>query len=136
LNHDLPAALDFMQSRLKPKPGLPEKRVFIGEFGAPARSYNPQQQSDRIREVSAVAIKWGTPFVLYWELYNNEMSGPNQTGFWLIDDKNVKQPAYFMYQHYFAEAKTFVADFTAKNKRQPTDKEFQNYAYKWLTSKH
>jgi hypothetical protein len=136
LNHDLPAALDFMQSRLKPKPGLPEKRVFIGEFGAPARSYNSQQQSDRIREVSAAAIKWGTPFVLYWELYNNEMSGPNQTGFWLIDDKNVKQPAYFMYQHYFADAKAFVADFSAKNKRQPTDKEFQNYAYKWLTSKH
>lgn len=136
LNRDLPDALNYMQSRLKPKPGLPEKRVFIGEFGAPARSFGPQQQSDRIREVSAAAIKWGTPFVLYWQLYNNEVKGTEQAGFWLIDNNNVRQPAFYMYQHYYADAKAYVADFTKKNNRPPTDNEFQNYAYKWLTSKH
>jgi hypothetical protein len=138
LNRDLPDALNYMQSKLKPKPGLPEKRVFIGEYGAPARSYSPQGQADRIREVSAAAIKWGTPFVLYWELYNNEKKKDSgeQAGFWLIDDKGVKQPAYYMYQHYYADASRFVAEFTAKNSRPPSDKEFQTYAYKWLTTKH
>lgn len=134
LNHDLPAALNYMQSKLKPKPGLPDKRVFIGEFGAQARLYNPKEQEARVRAVSAVAIKWGTPFVLYWQLYNNEMRGTQQAGFWLIDDKGVKQPVYYTYQRYYADAKAYVAEFRSKNKRSPSDQEFRNFVYKWLVA--
>jgi len=137
MEHDLPAALDFMQSKLKPKPGLPDKRVFIGEYGAPTVLFTPEKQAQRVREVSAAAIKWGTPYVIYWELYNNELTDDKQQrGFWLIDDKDVKQPSYYTFQNYYADAKAYVAEFISKNKRQPSDKEFQRYAYTWLTTKH
>jgi hypothetical protein len=135
LHTDLPKALDYMQSRLKPKPGLPEKRVFIGEFGVPAIHFNPQQQDTRARDVFAAAIKWGTPFVLYWQLYNNESeTDGRQRGFWLIDDKGVKQPLYFTYQHFYADAKLYVADYGKKYHRKPSDKEFQSYAIQRLTA--
>jgi hypothetical protein len=133
LHNDLPHALDYMQSKLKPKPGLPARRVFVGEFGAPTLHYTPQQQDARVRDVMATAIQWGTPFVLYWQLYNNELE-PNGTprGFWLIDDKGVKQPVYFTLQKYYADARAYVADFTKKNKRQPDDQEFERFAYQWF----
>jgi hypothetical protein len=136
LNRDLPDALNYMQSKLKPKPGLPEKRVFIGEFGAPARSYSPDAQAQRIREVSAAAIKWGTPFVLYWQLYTSKVKEDDSqlAGFWLIDNHGIKQPAFYLYQHYFADAKAYVADFEKKNKRKPNEQEFQSFAYKWFTA--
>jgi len=135
LHHDLPIALDYLQSKLKPKPGLPEKRVFIGEFGAPAMHYTAQEQDARVRDVIATAIKWGTPFVLYWEFYNNELEPDGtQRGFWLIDDKRVMQPAYFTYKSYYRDARAYVATFTKENKRKPTDQEFQAFAVKWFTS--
>jgi hypothetical protein len=133
LHHDLPAALDYLQSKLKPKPGLSGKRVFVGEYGVQAHQFSPKQQEERMRDVIATAIKWGTPFVLYWQLYDNEMRGKDPAGFWLINDKNEKQPAYYTYQRYYAAAKQYVADFENKSKRKPDDVEFQKWAYKWLT---
>jgi len=130
LHHDLPAALDYMQSKLTPKPGLPEKRVFIGEFSAKGRIFTPAEQDAYVRDQIATSIKWGTPFAFYWALY---CTSPND-GCWMIDDKGVKEPIYYTYQHYYADARAYVADFEKKNKRKPNDKEFQAYAYKWFTT--
>jgi hypothetical protein len=134
LHHDLPAALDYLQSRLKPKPGLLQKRVFVGEYGVMAHDFNPQQQDARMRDVIITSIQWGVPFVLYWQLYDNETRGADPAGFWLINNKNVKQPAYFTYQHYYADAKEFVAGFEQKNNRLPSDAEFRSFALKWFTT--
>jgi hypothetical protein len=40
------------------------------------------------------AIEWGCPFVLYWELYDNEGTTDKPGGFWLINEKNEKQPLW------------------------------------------
>jgi len=37
----LRAALDFIQSKLTPKPGIAGQRVFIGEYGFPAERFSP-----------------------------------------------------------------------------------------------
>jgi len=134
LHNDLPKALDYMQSKLKPKPGLPQKRVFVGEFGAPTLHYTAQQQDARVRDVIATAAQWGTPFVLYWQLYNNELEPDGSPrGFWLIDDKGVKQPVYFTLQHYYADARAYAAHFESVHKRKPTDAELRAFACSWFS---
>jgi len=73
--------------------------VFIGEYGFAAQGITPKEQDVRTRQVMRAGLKWGCPFVLYWEMYNNEVGkSGDQTGFWLIDDHNTKQPVYFTHQ--------------------------------------
>eukprot|EP00927_Polykrikos_kofoidii_P073177 TRINITY_DN69249_c0_g1_i1.p1 TRINITY_DN69249_c0_g1~~TRINITY_DN69249_c0_g1_i1.p1 ORF type:complete len:503 (-),score=77.58 TRINITY_DN69249_c0_g1_i1:130-1581(-) len=50
------------------------RRVFIGEFG----SHQPDQgdQVRFVKNVTRAAVSWGVPFVLYWELYDNDSTQP------------------------------------------------------------
>ncbi|HWH67759.1 MAG TPA: hypothetical protein VNT26_00110, partial [Candidatus Sulfotelmatobacter sp.] len=41
---ELKAALSFIESKLPPKPGIPGKRVFIGEYGFPSIRWSPAEQ--------------------------------------------------------------------------------------------
>jgi len=135
LHHDLPTALDYMQSRLKPKPGLPEKRVFVGEYTSTRQDFAPLQQDAHMRDIIATAIKWGTPYVLYWELYNNVVNADGSLqGCWLIDDKGVKQPAYYTYVNFDRDARAYVSASLKKTGHVPPTADFQAFAYKWFSS--
>jgi len=130
MHHDLPVALDFMQSKLTPKSGLPEKRVFIGEYSSLARIFDPQKQDTFMRDIIATSIKWGTPLVLYWGLYTNSVKDKC----WLIDMDGVKQPAYYTYVNFDRDARAYVADTLKKTRHVPSDAEFRAFAYKWFTA--
>lgn len=122
---DLKGALDYIESKLPPKPGIAGKRVFIGEYGFPAEQNPPAQQEERSRRVMREGLAWGCPFVLYGELYNNEVTGAGkQRGFWLIDDKGVKQPVYDTHQRFYRWAREYLADFQAKHGCLPEAAEF------------
>ncbi len=76
-----------------------------------------------------VAVAWGCPFALYWELYNNEVEeNGKQRGFWLIDDKGVKQPVYHTHQRFYQRALKFVAESRTKTGRDPSAEEFARFA--------
>jgi len=130
---DLRPALDYIESKLPRKPGLPGKRVFIGEYGFPAVHHSPEAQDARSREVMRAGLEWGCPFVLYWELYNNEVDDAGrQRGFWLIDDLGVRQPVYETHAAFYARGREYVAAFRAAHGRLPTDAEFRATALHWL----
>lgn len=134
--------LDYIQSQLPPKPAIEQergqgkdkiKRIFIGEYGIPAMGSTPQAQDTLVRHVMRAGLRWGCPFVLYWEMYNNEVTPDgHQRGFWLIDDKGVKQPAYLTHQQFYQEARKYVASFYARNKRVPNREEYGKAAPDWL----
>lgn len=131
----LKAALDYIESKLPAKTGIPGKRVFIGEYGFPTCNVSPQVQDEKSRQVMRAGLDWGCPFVLYWEMYNNEVDKDGkQRGFWMIDDKNVKQPVYHTHQKLYAWARAYVADFTKRENRQPTFDEYRKEAARWLDS--
>ncbi|MCL2649255.1 MAG: hypothetical protein FWD61_20030 [Phycisphaerales bacterium] len=134
LGEHLTEALNYLDSKLPAKPAITGKRVFVGEYGFPRRKYAPEVQVARSREVMKAAIRWGCRFCLYWELYNNEVDDQGQRGFWLIDDKNVKQPVYFLHREFLAKGREYVADFHVKNKRFPSDVEFRAAAISWLNA--
>ncbi len=125
-------SLDYISSKLPPKKGIIGKRVFIGEYGFPARRYSPQEQNVRSCRVLSTALAWGCPFALYWELYNNEVEDGKQVGFWMIDDKQVKQPIYETHRRFYAWAQRYLANFNQKQRRSPTREEFGKAAVTWL----
>jgi hypothetical protein len=128
----LKKALSFIESQLPPKPGFTGKRVFIGEFGFPTSRYSPADQDLKSRHVLRAALEWGCPFALYWEMFNNELANGTQRGFWMIDNKDVKQPIYNTYQHFYEQARKYVADFTNEHGRPPTSEEYSAQAVKFL----
>ncbi|MEI8043463.1 MAG: twin-arginine translocation signal domain-containing protein, partial [Verrucomicrobiota bacterium] len=129
----LPEALDYIESRLSPKPAIKGRRVWIGEYGYPASRHSPAEQAARTRQVIRAALQWGCPFVLYWEMYNNELDKDGkQRGFWLIDDQGVKQPVYYTHQRFLQWARGWVADFAKRAHRLPTFDEYRGKAIEFL----
>lgn len=132
IRDDLHAALDHLESKLKPKPGLPGKRVFIGEYGFPGRRYPPEEQNRKSIEAMIAAIEWGCPFVIYWELYDNEGTSEKPGGFWLINEKNEKQPVWHTHQRYFTWAKKHVAETQKRTGEPPSEAAFRAAALEYL----
>ena len=129
---ELGEVLDFIESKLPPKPAIKGKRVWIGEYGFAARHYTPQQQNEKSREVMKAALRWGCPFVLYWEMYNNEVKEGKQVGYWLIDDKNVKQPVYYTHRRLCEFGRQFVADGIKSTKYPPSFDDYRQAAIEFL----
>ena len=94
---------------------------------------SPQAQAELARHVMRAGLRWGSPFVLYWELYNNEVTKEGrQRGFWLIDDHGVKQPVYYLHQGFYERARAYVGEYRARNGRVPSREEFGIAALSWL----
>jgi hypothetical protein len=130
---DIKPALDYIESKLRPKPSVPGKRVFIGEYGFPAERASPVEQAEKSRTVMRQALEWGCPFVLYWEFYNNEVKEDGtQRGFWLIDDAGNKTPAYELHADFLEKARQSVRDSLQRDNRLPTPEEFRRRALEIL----
>ena len=133
IEKNLADALDYIQAELPLKPEIPGKRVFIGEYGLPLLGNSAQAQVGLATFVMRAGLRWGCPFILYWEMYNNEVTPEGrQRGFWLINDHGVKQPVYFTHQQFYEQARAYVADFKARNARVPSREEFGRAALAWL----
>jgi hypothetical protein len=136
---NLKSALDYIESKLQKKQGISGKRVFIGEYGFPlirggGKKRTPVEQDMMSRVIMRAGLEWGCPFVLYWELYNNEVSPDgSQIGFWMIDDKGEKQPIFRTHQAFFDWGKSFVASWLQRNGRAPKDSEFRSAAVVFLS---
>lgn len=131
---DLPQVLDFIESKLPRKETIPGKRVWIGEYGFPAEHHSPEQQDARSREVVLAGLRWGCPFVLYWEFYNNEVVEGRQRGFWMVDDQGRKQPVYHTHRQFCAWAREFVSTAVARDRKAPGFDEYQKAAVAFLAS--
>lgn len=142
---NIKSALDYIESKLTPKPVITGKRVFIGEYGYAVGKpkldgkpeHTPEEQDALSRIVMRTGLEWGCPFVLYWELYNNEVyRDGRQRGFWLIDEKGAKQPIYFTHEKLLAAGRQYVAQVIAKTGRLPTFEEYRRKALELLGGKN
>ncbi|MFA0791093.1 cellulose binding domain-containing protein [Microbulbifer echini] len=143
LHTELTKALDFIDEKLPPKPGLPfEKRVFIGEYGYGESWFKDwgtrsgEAQDMLSRNVIKTALEWGAPFILYWQMYGNEYdSWINEfVGYWLIDNEGNKKEIYHTHENFFKDAKSYLSDYQAKQGTLPSESEFRAYALKWFES--
>ena len=123
--------LNYIEGNLPPRPQIIGKRVFVGEMGrcsydlSSSKTLHESVNRENIRK----AISWGAPFVLYWEMYNNEISNGIQKGFWLIDNTNIKWPLYNTYFNFYSKAKQWVLNKKKTLNRLPTREEYLSWAY-------
>jgi hypothetical protein len=128
----LPRALDYIESKLRPKPGISGKRVFIGEYGFAARHIPEAERDRRARQVMRIGLRWGCPFVLCWQMYNNEFQDGQENGYWLIDNKGVKQPLWYTHRDFYRKSRHYLTDFRQREGRLPTSEEFRRFAQEIL----
>jgi len=93
-------ALDFIAAHAPDSPDFGDRNVYIGEFGMPENHYTPEQIRTAIPNAVRTGLDWGCPYVIYWQLYCNEMKDPNAKppvksndavrGFWLIRPDGTK----------------------------------------------
>lgn len=140
LKTELTAALDYIETQLPEKNvGAFDRRVFIGEYGYASYWWTwdwgeerHKLQNQLAKMVMKVTLEWGAPFILYWQIYDNEYDSSVEAfkGFWMINDKNEKLPIYHSYQRFYSQAKSWVETFTQANGRSPTNVEYRESAIK------
>lgn len=129
----LKTALDYIEKKLAPKNAFAGRRVFIGEYGFDTVKTGAEEQDRLSRQVMKAGLEWGCPMILYWEMYNNEVDKDgNQRGFWLINDKNERQPIYHTHRKFYQWAKDFRASFKASSGREASFDEFRKEAVLFL----
>ncbi|MBA2367528.1 MAG: hypothetical protein H0V82_00710 [Candidatus Protochlamydia sp.] len=101
--------IKYIENNLPKKEGINGPRVFIGECGIQAKSVNFDSiKHEKVnRDILIKFLKSGVPYILYWEMYNNEVVNNKHQGFWLIDDKNQKQPLYYTLEALYEMQKDF-----------------------------
>lgn len=132
----LKRVLDYLQSQMKAKAGLEgRRRVFIGEYGFWIRKdgevqNSPEQQNARSLAVIRAGLEWGCPFILYWQLYNNELDADGtHRGFWMIDDQGVKQPIHETHRSFYAWARQW---YEGKTPGPEIEEAFRKAALEWI----
>lgn len=134
MREDLHRALDHIESQLKPRPELPGKRVFVGEYAIKAASvkYDPLEHEARNREVTHAILEWGCPFAIYWQFYCNEPRGHGYQGFWLVNDKAEKLPLYHTFKDYYAELSEFIAATKKASGQTSSKTQIQEFAVNYF----
>lgn len=118
------ATLNYAESQIPTNKAshISGRRLFIGEYGWGTEP--PDIQESRSRHYAQTLLGWGSPFVLWWEMFNNE---PNRS-FHLIDPKGEKTANYFFHQRFLNAAKLWVAEFKQFHGRIPAPQEYQKWA--------
>jgi len=93
-------ALDFIAANAADSADFGDRNVYIGEFGMPENHCSLDQIRTAIPNAVRTGLDWGCPYVVYWQLYCNEMKDPNARppvksndavrGFWLVRPDGTK----------------------------------------------
>jgi hypothetical protein len=127
-------ALDYIESKLPPS-DIPGKRVFIGEYGYKHEWVrDPMIQAKYTSDLIRWALEWGCPFILYWQLYCNELREDTGTyrGFWLINTNGTRLPVWRLHNEYLEKANAYVDDYVQRHGRLPVQSEFNDLARHWV----
>ncbi len=65
-------------------------------------------------------------------MYNNEFQDGQENGYWLIDNKGVKQPLWHTHHDFYRKSRRYLTDFRQKEGRLPTSEEFRRFAQEIL----
>ena len=87
-------ALDFIAANMPDSPDFGNRNVYVGEFGMPENKFPTEQIQKLIPNIVTTALDWGCPYIIYWQLYCNELEDRRELppvhsnnavrGFWLI----------------------------------------------------
>ena len=124
-------ALDFIAANAPDSADFGNRNVYLGEFGMPGNMYSLVVRATHASPVQTAipnavrtALDWGCPYIVYWQLYCNELKDLNAKtplvgathasplqvrGFWLIRPDGTKAWTWDYFHGLFAATK---ADLT------------------------
>lgn len=89
----LTRALDYLAAKAPDSSLYGSRNIYLGEYGA-AKDHVPEgvDRAEVIRELTDAAVGWGARWVVYWQLYCNEVkyeftgrpTNEHMRGFWLV----------------------------------------------------
>jgi hypothetical protein len=127
-------ALDYIESQLQPKEGLPfQRRVFIGEYGGHAYKDKPAtflRQFNNVKDIMQISLELDLPFALHWQLYNNEYRKKDgaSKNMSLINEEGEKMPVYFLHQNYYKQMNAYLKSYKEENGNYPDYPKFKEQA--------
>lgn len=86
----LKKALNFIADNIAPSKDFANRNVYLGEFGWPENETDEAVYRAAIQNTLEIALDWGCPYAIYWQLYCNEKQSQTTSengdvrGFWLI----------------------------------------------------
>jgi hypothetical protein len=93
-------ALDFIAANTPDSPAFGAHNVYLGEFGMPENVYSVDKVQIAIPNAVRTALAWGCPYIVYWQVYCNELKDPATKppvksndavrGFWLLRPDGTK----------------------------------------------
>jgi endo-1,4-beta-mannosidase len=105
-------ALDFIAANVPDSADFGNHNVYLGEFGMPENVYSPEKIRVAIPNAVRTALDWGCPYIVYWQLYCNELKDPRARppvrsndavrGFWLIRPDGTKAWTWDYFHGLFA----------------------------------
>lgn len=101
-------ALDYIASKAPDSAAFGNKNVYVGEYGWPevTSSQDPVASTEKslrvIRMTTEEALAWGCPYMLYWQVYDNECrvvppANADARGFYLIKPDGTRAPAWYYF---------------------------------------
>jgi hypothetical protein len=133
------AVLDLAQAQLTDKPAVRaalgglQKRVLIGEFGSHAKT--DHDANVVIARVVRAALSWGTPWVLYWEFYDNGCGIPAVVPRSQTANAGQVSSIQHLFRSYYAAADAYAAAHAnAHSGARPTATALQRWSASWFTA--
>lgn len=136
---DLTAIFAYLESKLKPKAGIPfSRRVFIGEYGYQANASNPQSflnQASESKELMRISFELNLPFALHWQMYNNEYDNNGiSKQMSLINESGTKMSLYYTHQNFYIKMNSYLKTYKATNNVYPSSDDFRRKAIEILAT--
>jgi len=129
-------AMDYIEKHLPPS-DLVGKRVMIGEYGVTLESVgDAQAQAQQVAQMMRWGLEWGCPFVLYWQLYCNEINEQTRKhrGYWLMDDQGRKQPVWNLHREFLRKSHDWIEGYEKQHGKPPRQIEYNKSAIEWIDS--
>jgi hypothetical protein len=129
---------NYLEKQLKPKKEVPfTRRVFLGEYGYHANINKPQsfvKQYNETKEIMEIGLELNLPFVLHWQMYNNEYNKKNGASkeMSLVNEQGKKTSLYFLHQNFYKIMNDYLKTFKTENDTYPNQIEFNKKAVKIL----
>ncbi|MCU0918634.1 MAG: hypothetical protein MUC88_29365 [Planctomycetes bacterium] len=105
-------ALDFIAAHAPDSADFGARNVYMGEFGMPENVHSLAKVQVAVPNAVRTALDWGCPYVVYWQLYCNELKDPQAhppvrsndavRGFWLIRPDGTKAWTWDYFHDLFA----------------------------------
>ncbi|TLX75637.1 hypothetical protein E9993_08750 [Labilibacter sediminis] len=122
LKKDVGAVMDYIESKLQTKEGIPfKRRVYIGEYGYQTnKKQDDNDQNFLTKRMMKVSLDLDLPFSLHWEMYNNEYTKAGVSkGMSMISEEGKKKPVYYLHQNYYSAMNDYLKVYKKEHKSYP-----------------